>query len=143
MGHCLYSLYVRHCVGEVGENGSFGLRDWRNGSSAVNQQMLSCIPSSGLPAVAVVPGGSGNADVGYGNAPLYWLMYIAVAWPSVRRLARHLSVIACCRALFSAGNNRAVRIAMIPMTTSNSTSVNPPGRRETDLLMMFTPSKDL
>jgi hypothetical protein len=40
----------------------------------------------------------------------------------------HATAWACARALLNAGNSTAIRIAMIPMTTSNSTNVNPAAR---------------
>ena len=57
------------------------------------------------------------------------LAYMMAAMPMFLRLLRHCTLIACCRARFSAGRSRAIRTAMMPMTTSNSTSVNARGRR--------------
>src|SRR5438094_701973 len=45
------------------------------------------------------------------------------ACPICRRLDMHCTRCACSRALESAGSSTDTRIAMIPMTTSNSTSV--------------------
>jgi hypothetical protein len=40
-------------------------------------------------------------------------------------LDAHLILAEALRALFSAGSRMAIRMAMIPMTTSSSTKVNP------------------
>jgi hypothetical protein len=45
----------------------------------------------------------------------------------LRICAAHFRVIADCLALLSEGINIAINSAMIPMTTSNSTSVKPRG----------------
>src|SRR5688572_4449033 len=49
-----------------------------------------------------------------------------IPWPTLRRLAAHLTVLAASRARASVGRRMLTRMAMIPMTTSSSTSVNPP-----------------
>src|SRR5438105_5929277 len=45
-------------------------------------------------------------------------------------LERHLVRLALSRALLNAGSRIEISRAIIPMTTNNSTSVNPLGRRE-------------
>src|SRR4051812_21041093 len=47
-----------------------------------------------------------------------------VAWPMERRFARHATVFACIRARLNAGSRMPIRTAMMPITTSSSTSVN-------------------
>jgi hypothetical protein len=69
--------------------------------------------------------GEACVEVGYGYQPALALVYMTNAVPMLRRLDMHLTIWACCRALFSAGKRMAIRIAMIPMTTSSSTSVKP------------------
>lgn len=43
---------------------------------------------------------------------------------AVKRFAMHFTLFACSRAAESAGKSTEMRMAMMPMTTSNSTSVN-------------------
>src|SRR5438105_3399666 len=52
-----------------------------------------------------------------------------MAWWIVRMLAWHETSFAVLRAALSAGMRTEIRIAMIPMTTSSSTSVNALRRR--------------
>src|SRR6266851_10018936 len=52
--------------------------------------------------------------------------YIVIARPICFRLLRHMIVRAFSLAWLSAGSNRAARIEMIAMTTSNSISVKAP-----------------
>src|SRR5438309_11288132 len=55
--------------------------------------------------------------------------YIAEACPICRRFERHAAVLALCRALLRAGSRMEISRAIMPMTTSNSTSVKARGRR--------------
>src|ERR1700722_11812300 len=48
-----------------------------------------------------------------------------IAWSIDRRLASQTTVLAARRALFSAGSSSEIRTAIMPITTSNSTSVKP------------------
>src|SRR5258706_6022926 len=50
--------------------------------------------------------------------------HILAPTPNCLRLLSHLTVLACMRALVKLGRRMAIRSEMIPMTTSNSTSVN-------------------
>src|SRR5688500_5781798 len=54
-----------------------------------------------------------------------WLTcaYTRNAWPSDRRLERHLTERDCRRAAFRLGSRIATNTAIMPITTSNSTSV--------------------
>src|SRR5688572_18723552 len=52
------------------------------------------------------------------------LAYIISACPMPRRLERHFTLAACRRAAVSAGSRTEISTAMMPITTSNSTSVN-------------------
>src|SRR5689334_16342324 len=61
----------------------------------------------------------------YGNEPRQSLAYMRVIVMSCRMLDRHLVVLACWRALLSAGSKIEISSAMMPMTTSSSTSVKP------------------
>src|SRR4051812_28981329 len=69
-----------------------------------------------------------------GRYPLLFAVYITIACPMERRLARHLTVWADARALFRAGRRIEISNAMIPMTTSSSTRVKPRGRRRLKLI---------
>jgi hypothetical protein len=57
--------------------------------------------------------------------PLLLTAYRSIANPICRRFDRQAVTFACSRAAFSAGSRMAIRSAMIPITTSSSTSVNP------------------
>src|SRR6202789_638951 len=48
---------------------------------------------------------------------------------------------ACWRALFSAGSNTDISSAIIPMTTNNSTSVNPAAKRERLMIAPLVPDE--
>src|SRR5580704_16819221 len=48
-----------------------------------------------------------------------------MACPIDRKFDEHLIMLACSRALESAGNRMPMRTAIIPITTKSSTSVNP------------------
>jgi hypothetical protein len=61
---------------------------------------------------------------GAGKYPLLSFTYIAIALPMSFSEAAHLILEASDRAAWRAGRRIAIRIAMIPITTSNSTSVN-------------------
>jgi hypothetical protein len=53
-----------------------------------------------------------------------------VALTRSRNCAAHTTRAACCRERLSAGNKIEISKAMIPITTSNSTSVNARGRMD-------------
>src|SRR4051794_14098507 len=57
--------------------------------------------------------------------PLLSAAYALTACPMLRRLERHLDVLACWRARASAGRRMPISAAMMPITTSNSTRVKP------------------
>jgi hypothetical protein len=61
--------------------------------------------------------------------PRFSWLYITNACPICRRFDMHCVAAARFRAPFSVGSRIAMRIAMIPITTSNSTSVNAPAAR--------------
>src|SRR5437868_5849090 len=56
---------------------------------------------------------------------LLWEAYICMACPIVRKFAMHLTVLAALRALFKEGSRIEMSKAIMPITTSNSTSVKP------------------
>jgi len=56
---------------------------------------------------------------------LWSCSYISTQVVSCRRFDAHCTVIADCRTLLRVGSRIPTRIAMMPMTTSNSTRVNP------------------
>src|SRR4029079_17250209 len=58
------------------------------------------------------------------------LAYMMAARAICRRLLAHLARLACSRARFRLGSRIEISRAMMPMTTSSSTSVNPRLRRE-------------
>src|SRR3954468_17599481 len=60
-----------------------------------------------------------------GNQSLLSLAYIWLTIDSWRMLLRHLTRSDCSRALLKAGTRIEISSAMMPMTTSSSTSVNP------------------
>src|SRR5688572_28456155 len=64
-----------------------------------------------------------------GSHPLFSTAYWRQICPIDLRLLRHCTFTACARARFSAGRSSAIRIAMMPMTTNNSTIVNACRRR--------------
>ena len=64
-----------------------------------------------------------------GMNPLWSLAHMMVAAASWRTLLRHWTCFACSRARLSAGSRIAISTAMMPMTTSSSTSVNPAAAR--------------
>jgi hypothetical protein len=69
------------------------------------------------------------------------LMYVSIAIAICRMLLEHCTVFACRRAFCSAGNRIEISTAMIPMTTSNSTSVKPdriPLRIRRDIYRLLT-----
>jgi hypothetical protein len=53
---------------------------------------------------------------------------------SCRRFDMHLVTAAALRALLSTGNRIPIKTAMMPITTSNSTKVNPGFRFDFDLV---------
>src|SRR5438477_2694417 len=59
-----------------------------------------------------------------GNLPLASWMYISIASATWRMLLLHWSVYACRRTFASVGSKMLISTAMMPITTSNSTSVN-------------------
>src|SRR4051794_38076923 len=74
------------------------------------------------------------------------LEYMIHAWPNVRRLAAHWMVCAFLRAPLSTGSRMLIRIPMMPMTTSSSTSVNArfregDGLKLLDTSLLSTPGK--
>src|SRR6476661_5019532 len=83
------------------------------GTSAANA-VLKSIPSTLY----------GNWTLGAGKNPLLSFTYIAIALLMSLSDAAHLILAASARAAWRAGRRIAIRIAMIPMTTSSSTSVN-------------------
>src|SRR5688500_18365115 len=64
--------------------------------------------------------------------PLNCEAYISWALAICFRLLRHCTVLACRLAPLSDGSRMLISTAMMPMTTSNSTSVNPERRRRID-----------
>src|SRR4051812_23819319 len=60
-----------------------------------------------------------------GNLPLFAWIYCIIAVAIWRILLEHCTVAAARRALLRAGRRIPTSTAIIPMTTSNSTSVNP------------------
>jgi hypothetical protein len=64
-----------------------------------------------------------------GNQLLFMLRYIWLAVASWRQLLRHLVRVACSRALPSVGSSSEISTAMMPITTSSSTSVKAEPRR--------------
>jgi hypothetical protein len=60
-----------------------------------------------------------------GILPLFSAVNMSTACESWRMLLRHFTRRPASRARFSAGNRIAISTAMIPMTTSSSTSVKP------------------
>src|SRR5688572_2429194 len=65
----------------------------------------------------------------YTNQLLFSIVYEMNADMSCRMLDAHRVLFEASRALLSAGIRIAMSSAMIPITTSNSTSVNAPARR--------------
>src|SRR5256885_2071377 len=61
----------------------------------------------------------------HGSAPLFALLYMRIAVASCFRLLWHCTFLAASRALLSVGRRMDMSRAMMPMTTSSSTSVNP------------------
>ena len=61
-----------------------------------------------------------------GTCPLCRLAYMLRKTAICRRLLRHLVMFAALRALFSVGSRMLISTAMMPITTSSSTSVKPP-----------------
>src|SRR5688572_16056375 len=59
-----------------------------------------------------------------GSFPLYASLYMISPIATWRMLLWHCTIAACRRAPCSAGRSSATRIAMIPITTRSSTSVN-------------------
>src|SRR5580765_860761 len=60
-----------------------------------------------------------------GRKPRFSLAYMKRICPHARRLLMHCALAACCRARLIAGRSMAINTAIIPMTTSSSTSVKP------------------
>src|SRR5215217_5296482 len=67
---------------------------------------------------------AGFFHVDQASVPLLSLAYIMFTVQSWRMLAMHFVRLAWSRAFCRAGNRIAINSAMIPMTTSSSTSVN-------------------
>src|SRR5436190_22802039 len=76
------------------------------------------------PGPLKVPPLSIELELMNGIAIRYSLLYMTTAVMNCLWLAMHLVRSACSRALESAGMRMAIRTAMMPITTSNSASVN-------------------
>src|SRR5688500_3135829 len=70
-----------------------------------------------------------------GQAPLLSIWYILYASPICFSDARQVAFSADFRAALSTGNSTEIKIAMIPMTTSNSTRVKARRALNVDLSM--------
>src|ERR1041385_6787720 len=73
---------------------------------------------------------SGSPGRVYGSILPVSMMFIAVARPSCLRLLMHEACWAFDFAFDNAGNSIPAKIAIIAITTSNSSNVKPPARRK-------------
>src|SRR4051794_35441131 len=98
----------------------------KSGSAALNAQFPTA--HLGLPLNVLLPVLK-SPHPQNGSVPFQSLAYMTVAVITWRICDRHLVVAAAFRALLSAGNRIAISNAMMPITTSNSTSVKPLSER--------------
>src|SRR5277367_1542147 len=86
---------------------------------------------------------TGNIPDQYIDFCLLSLVYMMNAMSIIRRLLRHCADRACLRAAPRAGRRIEISSAMMPITTSNSTSVNPPRILVFDSSMIVLGSCDI
>src|SRR5687768_16194096 len=98
------------------------------------------------PLVIGVVCGPGSVIIrGPGNQSRWSCAYVRIAMMICRNCDWHLTLFAWSYAFWRAGNRIATSIAMIPMTTSNSTSVKPTAQRVRlqDMIELLVPRQSV